>query len=113
MLVNDPYVLRLAVLLLRPIFFIFRCSLENIKMLFATGPDLEDAGRITASVAIVRSRPYGCQATVVEHREPFHAQLVCTQNVVHRIDFEKFADNLSAKGITGSSKMTPSDKYAG
>lgn len=93
----------LLVLLLHPVRFVLRCSVKNVPLSLAPRPDFQYRCQIPASVAIVWCTP-DCREAIVKHDHiPLITQLMCAENVVHAIHFQKLLDHLRPKCVSGSS----------
>jgi hypothetical protein len=75
-------------------------GVKHVKMLLPAGTDFQDRGHVATPVAVIRGGPHGREAIVVQDREPFHAELVRSENVGHVVEREKVFDNLGAERVT-------------
>lgn len=83
----------------RAVPFVFRCSFENVKVLLASGPDLENACRIAAAVAVVRRGPDSREKIVIQDAVAFHAKLVRAEDMCHIVNLQELANDARAEGV--------------
>lgn len=77
---------------------------KDVEESLALRIDLQHAGHVAASVAIIRCAPDGAQTIVVEHLVSFLAELVGPEDVRHVVYGQELLDDLCAKGISRASR---------
>lgn len=83
---------------------ILRRSSKHIKHPLARRLHLQHTSHIPAAITVIWCTPHGAQLVIVEHLEPFLAELVGAQDVVHPVDFEEFAHDLRAKRVASAAR---------
>ena len=83
---------------------VFRGGSEHIEEAFAGVTDLQHAGHVSASVAVVGRAPHGAQPIVVEHLEALLTQLMGSQDVVHIVHCEELLNHLGAECISSTAR---------
>jgi hypothetical protein len=85
-------------------YFVLGSGIKDVPLSLSCRADLEDASLVSTSVAIVGCAPDGGQSVIEHDHVPFITELMCAENVYHRINLKELLDDLCAKGITGSSR---------
>lgn len=73
---------------------VLRCRIENIEMFLPIRSNLEDTSHVATAVTVIRSTPDCRKFIVVEDGEPFHAELVCSEDVNHVVAVEELFHDL-------------------
>lgn len=81
---------------------ILRSRSKDIEEALATIADLEHAGHVAASIAIVGGAPYRAQSVVVEDLESLLTELVGAEDMGHVVDGQEFLHHLGSKGVAGA-----------
>lgn len=68
---------------------ILRCSFEDIEVPLAIRSDFEYTCVVTTSITVIWRAPHGAELIIKQDTVPFHAQLMCTQDVLHIVHLQE------------------------
>lgn len=94
-------------------YLILRCGVKDIKEPFPTGRYLKYTSHVTTStdkldprsrrrflpITVIRSTPDRTQLIIIQDRVPFHTQLMCSEDMVHPIQFQELSNNRRSECI--------------
>lgn len=96
--------LLLLLLLLVAVNVIFRSSIKDVEISISRVTDFQHAGQITTSVAVIRRTPDRAQPVIIQDLIALLTKLMCSQDMRHVVDLQKFLNHISAKGVACSAR---------